>query len=151
MKNNGHTDLIEGVQAGEFYMKSADGLQEKSILLTPNKLTTINYNKQYFKGWIAHEDNMSPYPEDPLHNGEMYRKTTQKIAMNYHDANEAKLLQAKSKMWMIIIGGVILGLYILYVIAKSAGWISIGGEAEIIQNVTQNITTIANSTGVVVG
>lgn len=97
MKNNGHSDFIEGVQAGEFYLKSADGKQEKSILLTPNKLTTFNYNKQYFKGWVAHEDNMSPYPQDPVHNGEMFRKTTQKIAMNYRDANEAKYLQAKTK------------------------------------------------------
>lgn len=154
MKNNGHSDFIEGVQAGEFYMKSADGKQEKSILLTPNKLTTFNYNGQYFKGWIAHEDNMSPYPQDPVHNGEMFRKTTQKIAMNYRDANEAKYLEARTKMWLYIIGGIILGLYVLYIIAKNAGWLAGGDDVTATQvagQVVQNMSDLANSTGVRVG
>lgn len=150
MKNNGHSDFVEGVQPGEFFMKSADGKQEKSVVLEPKKLTTFNYNNQYFKGWVAHEDNMSAYPQDPLHNAEMYRKTTQKLAMNYRDANEAKFLEARTKMWMYIIGGCIIGVYILYIIAKNAGWLD-GNDVAVTQAVTEtvrNVSEIAKNTGV---
>lgn len=152
MKNNGHSDFIEGIQAGEFYLKSVDGKQEKSIMLSPKKLTTFNYNGQYFKGWVAHEDNMSPYPEEPLHNGEMFRKTTQKIAMNYKDANEAKYLEAKTKMWLyVMIGGAII-IYIIYIVGKNAGWFNDGGnEGTVTKTVAETVkngTEILNNTGV---
>ena len=148
MKNNGHTDFIEGVQPGEFFLKSADGKQEKSILLTPNKLTTFTYNKQYWKGWVAHEDNMMPYPQDPLHNGEMYRKTTQKLAMNYKEANEAKALEAKRKNTIIIILVALGAVYVLFLLLKNAG--VFGGEEAIAtatKNATQLINQTLNSTG----
>lgn len=152
MKNNGHTDLIQGVKAGEFFIKSADGKQEKSIMLTPNKLTTINYNKQYFKGWIAHEDNMSPYPQDPLHNAEMFRKATQKLAMNYRDANDVAYLDAKRKMWMYIIGGILLGIYVLYIVGKNAGWFAGGDDVAVTQAVVNTTkAVIKNTTGVIAG
>ena len=97
MRNDGYSDIIDGVKAGDFYIKTEGG-QEKSISLTPKKITTINYNGQHIKGWITHEDNMSPYPQEPLHNAEMYRKTLQKVSMNYADANEVKLLELKKFM-----------------------------------------------------
>ena len=149
MKNNGHTDFIPNVPAGEFYMKTADGKQEKSILLTPNKLTTLNYNGNYIKGWVAHEGNMTPYPQDPLHNGEMFRKTTQKIAMNYRDANEAKLLEASTKrtVTLVIIGLIVV--YVLYTIGKGAGWFGGTGteaqETQAVANATKQV--IQNTTG----
>lgn len=154
MKNNGHTDIIEGAQAGEFYLKTASGKEEKSIMLTANKLTTFNYNGQHFKGWVVHEDNVSPYPQDPLHNAEVFRKTTQKIALNYRDVNEAKFMEARTKaiITYVIIGLVVI--YILYIIARNAGWLGGGGSPQEVQTAVEvaknNISAVAN-TGVKVG
>ena len=143
MKNNGHTDFIEGVTAGEFLLQNAHSKEEKTIVLTPNKLTTINYNNQYFKGWIAHEDNVSPYPQEPLHNAEMYRKTVQKLAMNYRDANEAKYLEAKAKMWIwIALGGLVVG-YIIFLLARNMGWM--GGGTEVDQAVVQTAQNLTEA------
>ena len=111
MKENGYTDIIEGVKAGEFVIKTPK--QEKSIYLTPDKLTTIKYGENYYKCWIAYENCMSPYPEDPIHNAEMFRKTTQKLAMNWRDRDDISIMNTKTKMWLYIIGGVVIAVVLL--------------------------------------
>lgn len=104
MKDNGFMETIEDVKPGEFIMSTSVG--EKSINLVPNRLTSWKYGGQVYKTWVAYENCMSPYPEDPIHNAEMYRKTTTKIALNYRDRDEAKLFEGKGKMWLLIIGGI---------------------------------------------
>lgn len=149
MKNNGYTDIIEGVQAGEFLLNNEKGTEEKSILLTPNKLTTFNYGGKHYKGWVVHEDNMSPYPEDPIHNAEMYRKTVQKLSMNYKDANEAKFLEAQTKQKITIAIIVVVVIYVLYIIAKNAGWI--GGTPTTTAEIETVKATVQATTGVQAG
>lgn len=116
MRDNGFTDVIENIKAGEFIMKSEIG--EKSVILTPDKLTTLRYGNQYIKGWIAYENSATPYPENPLHTGEMLRKITMKLAMNWRDRDEAKLFEGKGKMWMFIIGAIAIAIVL---IASSQG------------------------------
>ena len=140
MKNIGETDIIEGVRPGEFLLKSANGQEEKTIYLTANKITNFNYNGQKFRGWVAHEDSFTPYPQDPLHSAEMYRKTTQRMAMNYRDVNEAKFLEAKTKMYLYIGFGIIIFLYVLYILLKNAGVINMGGTPEkVVANTTETV------------
>lgn len=112
MKENGYTDILEGVKTGEFIISTPKG--EKSIWLTPDKLTTIKYADDYFRGWIAYENCMTPYPEDPLYSSELARKITQKIAINYRDINEAAVWTAKTKMWLYIIAAVAIALILLF-------------------------------------
>lgn len=107
MKENGYADIIEGVKAGEFIIETPKG--EKGIILTPDKLTTLKYGGEYYKTWIAYENCMSPYPENPIHSAEMYRKTTQKLAMNWRDRDESELWTAKTKFWLYVIGGLAIG------------------------------------------
>lgn len=106
MKENGFTDIIEGAQAGEMIIATPKG--EKSIMLTPDKLTTLRYGDDYYKAWIAYENSATPYPEDPLHTAEMYKKTIQKLALNWRDLDDNGI-DAKTKFWLIIIGVLFIG------------------------------------------
>lgn len=151
MKDNGHTEFLEGVQPGEFLIKSQGTGREKSIMLSAKHLQTFNYNKQYFKGWVAHENNASPYPQEPLFLAEIFRQTIQRIALNFRDVNESKLMEAKTKqiVTFVVIG--IIALYVLYIMAKNGNWF--GGETVAAveatkQAITQNATT---PPGVVLG
>ncbi len=66
IKENGYSETIEGVKAGDFLIQTAKG--EKTINLTPDKLIAWKYGDRYYKKWYAYENNMTPYPEDPVHN-----------------------------------------------------------------------------------
>ena len=109
MRNNGYSEFIQDVKAGEFLIASSDGKEEKSITLTPSRLTTFKYGKQYVKGWVCHEDNAFPLPEDPIFGAEMFRKIVQKLSMNYKDANEIKFMEAKRKQVVFYIMIIVLG------------------------------------------
>lgn len=112
IKENGYTKTLENVKSGEFIIKTPK--TEKSILLNPEKLTSIEMpNGRLYKGWIAYENCLTPYPEDPLYSSEMYRKAIQKVAINYRDVNEANVINAKTKMWLTIIGVVVVGLVLI--------------------------------------
>lgn len=152
MKENGYTDIIEGVKAGEFTIATPKG--EKTIVLSPDKFTTLKYGEQYYKCWIAYENSMSPYPENPIHNAEMYRKTTQKLAMNWRDRDEAMLITAKTKMWIYIIGAVTIGLVLLFstdfgsnlingLMNKGSGEVA----KQVVTTAAKNITKVTPSTG----
>lgn len=112
MKESGYTDIIEGVKSGEFIISTPKG--EKSIWLTPDKLTTITYGKDFYRGWIAYENMMTPYPEDPIYSSELQRRIIQKVAINYRDVNEAKTLEARTKMWLWIIGAIVIAAVLLF-------------------------------------
>lgn len=112
MRNNGFMELLQNVQAGEFILQQKNNNVKKSILITPNKeFSWRQGNGEFIKTYVCHEDHMCPLPEDPLHNSEMFFKTTQKIIMNYKQRDETpKLLDAKGKFYLkILIGaGIIL-------------------------------------------
>jgi hypothetical protein len=117
-------------------------------MLTPDKITTLKYGDQYYKAWVAYENCATPYPENPLHTSEMFRKVTQKLAMNWRDRDESKLLTAKGKMWLYILGGI----GILFVLISSnpdfiAALVGNSGEVaqQVAQNATQSVTDIAKN------
>jgi hypothetical protein len=91
---------------------------------------------------------MSPYPENPVHNSEMYRKTTQKLAMNWRDRDEANLITAKTKMWLYIIGAIVIGAVLLFSTDFGKQLIS-GGGKEVVQSVAttiqQNLSNAVNT------
>lgn len=151
MKDNGYVDPIEGVQAGEFIMSTPKG--EKAMFLSPDKLVTLKYGEQYIKCWFAYENCMSPYPENPIHNAEMYRKTTQKLAMNWRDRDEATMITAKTKMWLYIIGGIVIALVLLFStdfgkqLVANFGKQAVTTTAQTIQQASQNASSGAISVG----
>lgn len=151
IKENGYTDVLENVKSGEFIISTPKG--EKSIWLTPDKLTTIKIAGEYYKGWIAYENCMTPYPEDPIYSSELNRKIIQRIAINYRDLNESQIIQAKTKRLMWIIGIIVIGLVLIFSTDLGSGLIALmeGGGKQATQSavevVKQNIT---NTGGVVV-
>lgn len=151
MKENGYTDVLENVKTGEFIISTPKG--EKSIWLTPDKLTTIKIGDRYYRGWIAYEDCMTPYPEDPIYSAELQRKIIQKVAINYQNLNEAAIISAKTKMWLWIIGAVVLGLVLLFSTEFGQNLLHSGAAQTAVNTVAQNVsaaTKAAVNTGVTV-
>jgi len=142
MKENGYMEILENVRAGEFIINSPSG--EKCIMLTPDKITTLKYGNEYYKTWVAYENCATPYPENPLHTSEMFRKITQKLAMNWRDRDESKLLAIKGKFWLYILGGI--GLLIILAYSADPNFISnlISGGGDIVSN---TVTGGSNNTG----
>lgn len=142
MRVVGYTDIIENVRPGEFIIQ--EGEKQKSIMLSPNKMTTFRYGEQYVKGWVAHEDCATPYPEDPIHTGEMMRKIVMKLAMNWRDRDEAKLLEGRGKMWLLIIAGLAIAIVLLFSSESVRQFIFGGGGKEVAQTtveiIKENIT-----------
>lgn len=105
IKDNGYTEILEGVTTGEFDImekgKLGGGEAKKCVYLTPDKLTTFRYGSQYYKGWVAYENEAFPYPHDPIRDAEMFRKVTQKLSMNWRDREEAKAWEGKGKFILI--------------------------------------------------
>lgn len=112
MKENGYTEVLENVKTGEFIISTPKG--EKSIWLTPDRMTTIKVGENYYRGWIAYENCMTPYPEDPIYSSELQRKIIQKVAINYQNLNEAAIITARTKMWLWIIGIIVISLVLLF-------------------------------------
>lgn len=112
MKENGYTDTVHNVKAGEFIISTPKG--EKSIWLMPDKMQAIRMGDKYYRGWIAYENCMTPYPEDPIYSSELQRRIVQKIAINYRDINEAAIMTARTKMWLWIIGGVVIAAILIF-------------------------------------
>jgi hypothetical protein len=137
MKENGYTEIIEGAKAGEMIIATPRG--EKAIMLTPDKITTLKYGGDYYKAWIAYENSATPYPEDPLHTAEMYKKTTQKLAMNWKDVDsDAPLWEAKTKFYLWIIAAIVIALILIFsspfgneIIAGIKTWMSGNGAGTV--------------------
>jgi hypothetical protein len=110
IKDDGYTDWLEGVKKGLFIINMKDNKQ-KAILLSPNKLTTLNV-EPYPKMWIAYENEMTPYPIDIYHDGEEALSIIRKIETNRDLLkDEAKLISAKMMFWIAIIGISLVGIY----------------------------------------
>lgn len=110
IKDDGYTDIIEGVRKGLFIINDKNGKQ-KGVLLSPNKLTTWNI-KPYPKLWIAYENEMTPYPIDIYHDGEEFLSTIRTIETNRDLLkDQAKIISAKMWFWLAILGVILLGLY----------------------------------------
>jgi hypothetical protein len=119
MRNDGYTDVLEGLTAGRvFTLKDKESNLEKGILLKQNKLTSLKI-EPYPKCWFAHEDEMLPYPTNILNDSEelvgIIRKmeTTKGLLKD-----EAKLINAKMMFWLAIMGMLIFGAYMGF----KAGW-----------------------------
>lgn len=108
MKESGYVDVLENVKSGEFIIQTPKG--EKSSWLRPEKLMSVKIGDKYYRAWFLYENCMTPYPEDPLYSADLSRRIIQKVAINYKDINEAAIITAKTKMWLWIIGVIIIGL-----------------------------------------
>lgn len=111
MKENGYTEIIEGVPPGPFIITTGD--VKKQINLTPNKLTTIKYNNQYFKGWVGYENDTEPYPSNPLHTSREMKSIIQRVSMNFRDRDEDRAINASTKRWLMIAGVIALIILVL--------------------------------------
>lgn len=110
-RNNGFDQIIEGVDAGEFRIQTPEG--EKSILLHTQHLWSIPYGTEHIKFWVAYEDSAMPYPHTPLQTARAMNEMVTSLAMNYKNRDEARKINAQSKMYFNIIIAVALGLVLL--------------------------------------
>lgn len=144
MRNDGYTDPIQGVKAGEFKITSSKG--DKKIFLMPEKMTKIKIGDTYYSGWIGHEDCAYTYPMTPHYDAEMYEKTTQKLAMNWRDKDADNMITARTKMYLYIIGAIVIGLVLLFStdfgseLLKSFSKDNVATATEVIKTAGKNIS-----------
>lgn len=119
-RNDGYTDVIEGLKVGQvFTLIDKETGREKGILLSQNKLTTLNI-EPYPKCWFGHEDEMTPYPNDmKFSSGELVSIIRQVESTKGLLKDQATLINAKMMFWLAIIGGIALLAYFGF----KAGWI----------------------------
>lgn len=114
IRNNGETDLYENATKGEFEFKHSNG-EERSIILVPSKQVRMTFLDKATKGYILHEDNPLPLPENPILTVEMMNMTVEKTLNDIRkwkaEEYEARSNYVKSFAWIVGIIGV---LYILY-------------------------------------
>lgn len=132
-------EFFEGVKGDFFKFQHSNG-EEREIELSQGMLLTFPMGDSYFTGFILHEDNKYPLPQDPLLHIEMMRIAQEKL-MNDIATWKAKELRAKAGIIQAIVGGVgvIAILYILYrlvIPAPAAEEVAKETTKQVIQNVT---------------
>lgn len=60
------TEVFEDVPVGQFKIKRTDG-KEGLILLDEAKIQKFKWGNKSVRGWIAFENNATPYPDEPKH------------------------------------------------------------------------------------
>ena len=93
IRNNGELDLYEEATKGEFKFTHSNG-EERSIILVPSKQVRMTFLDRATKGYILHEDNPLPLPENPILTVEMLNITIEKT-LNDIRKWKAEELQAK--------------------------------------------------------
>lgn len=80
----------------------------------------------------------------------MFRKTTQKLAMNWRDRDETALFNARTKMWLYIIGGVVIALVLILSTDAGREFFMNIGKKQVVDTVTTTIQQNLSNQGVIV-
>lgn len=113
IKENGYTDILENVKPGPFTIADKKNPDKKKVIfLTPDKLTTFKFQDKDYRGWVAYENCPTPMPEDPIFSSEQVRKIIEALSMNYKDLEQVQLTKARTKMFLIIGGLIILAIIV---------------------------------------
>jgi hypothetical protein len=86
MRRNKKTEFYEEATRGEFKFVHSDG-KEGKIVLAPEFMLTFDYGKRTFKGYICHEDHLTPLPENPIITADMFNMAQEKVL---HDIRKWK-------------------------------------------------------------
>lgn len=105
MRNNGFNETIEGVEPGEFVLQMPNG-KYKSLVLTTDRLRSWKYGNEIIKKWVAHEDNVYAYPQNPIHSARAFNEIVSSIVLNIGNRDKQKSLEGKGKMILYILIGV---------------------------------------------
>jgi len=147
MRRSNHVEFYENATAGKFIFKHSEG-DSREFMLDPRYLQTFDYGKERYKGYIIHEDNALPYPQNPLISSEIFTFILMKTAHDTlsHAAKEIKETWAGRKSMILWIGLTIAAVIIAIALAEnfSPGTITgLLGKAPkettniIIQNITE--------------
>jgi hypothetical protein len=114
IRNNGETELYEKATKGVFKFTHSSG-EEREIFLTPSKQIRRTFLDRSSKGYILHEDNPLPLPENPILTVETMNlaieKTLNDIRKWKAEEYEAKSDFVKSFAWIL---GIAIAGWILY-------------------------------------
>ena len=86
MKRNRKVEFYENATQGSFKFERTDG-REGNIELAPEFLHTFDYGKRTFKGYLCHEDYLTPLPESPVIMADMFNIAQEKTL---HDVRKWK-------------------------------------------------------------
>lgn len=142
MRGNGRVEFFEKCKK-EFVFDHTNG-KEMTIYLNRN-LLTFDYGRTEFKGYICHEDNPFPLPEDPVVTTELLKILTEKIILDKNDL-DAKKKAMLGDMFLKIglgIGAMLLAGAVAYMLAPE---MFAGITKRCATEIVNNATTIANST-----
>lgn len=110
MTIKGEIRLLQNMKEGPFIISPKDDpTRKKAIMLTKNKQFQWVYGKHSYKTWVAYEENMAAYPENPVHNSEMFYTLLTKVVTEQKSLAEAKAFKIKGQA----IGYIILAVMIL--------------------------------------
>lgn len=117
----GKVEWLEGVKPGLFKMRDKKSGKEKGIILQQKKVLTHNF-PPFPRGFIAHENEMTPYPLDIYHDSEELVGIIRRIQSDRNVLkDQAKIIHAKMLFWLAIIGVSLFGVYHAF----SQGWIKL--------------------------
>lgn len=149
LDNEGNMKIYENVPTGIFKIKEFEGTDretEKFLVLKPNKLRTITFEKEdkktgkekeyYLKGWVADINNPVALPEDPKYDCEEVGTIVRKAVSGTADFYDAKKKGAWNWLKWVTIG--LVAIYVIYLgITKYhiGDWFDFGSAKNIASNV----------------
>lgn len=127
MRRDGVIEIYEGMTEGEYEYVHSDG-EPRIMLFRRAKQFTLTYGRDVCKCYIAHEDEITPYPVDPIVTSEEFTHIILKTRDDV-DKYKAAEIEAQGMKWQnILIGLAILGI-VLVVIYMMVGKDFFGPEA----------------------
>lgn len=138
IKKDRTVEFYEKATSGTFKYEHSDG-EEREIILDPRYKLHFPMGDQTFTGYILHEDNPIPLPQDPVLTSEIYNISIDKTLNDIKKWKATEYTAKGNMIWKIALGiCAIIGMYILYTIFAPPPTPEI---TQIIQH-TQNLTTI---------
>lgn len=143
-------EFYENVKPGTYVIKHSDkNIDTVEINLPEGKILRFPYGPKSFRGYIHHEDEFVPYPQDLLLNAEMVRIMIDKT-LNDVKKWKAEEIRARGDVWIKIAMAValVIGAYAVYrmvipdpVVQKVVDN-ALNNVPNVVSNVTRNITQI---------
>lgn len=137
MRRTRQAEFYENAKGDTFEYEHSNG-ENRHIHLNAKFLQSFNYGKTIFQGYICHEDNATPLPEEPIITADTMGTAIDKV-LNDVRLWKVEELKGKTKMIGAIAGliGIVIAGYILYKLVIPAPTPT---ETAVATTVAENIT-----------
>ena len=137
IKENGEAKIYEGVESGDFHIKTDKG-EEKIIVLSNSKLLSLQYGGEEYPAWIAYENEATAYPTEIIRDSRTLAQLLRAIANENKELKSAEIELAKYKGIAIILAVIFLAVYLLYTRGAFNGLFAAKTAVHVAQN-TSNV------------